>query len=111
MSSQKLGVVTSRILNHHRQHCVHNRQVALKRNELLGRKLVFNSIALILCTQTVPLKTHEELRVRFKMLEAKRAEDREKLRDLDRLKSELAQLKETRSSGEGEPSLLMFLIS
>lgn len=39
-------------------------------------------------TQTVPKKEHEELLAKLRILEARRAEDRERLRDVDRLKEE-----------------------
>eukprot|EP00160_Parvularia_atlantis_P011966 Unigene2369_Nuclearia_a/m.7300 Unigene2369_Nuclearia_a/g.7300 ORF Unigene2369_Nuclearia_a/g.7300 Unigene2369_Nuclearia_a/m.7300 type:complete len:229 (-) Unigene2369_Nuclearia_a:136-822(-) len=42
--------------------------------------------------QTVPLKTHEELKAKFRIIENKRLEDREKLKELDRVKSELQTL-------------------
>jgi len=37
----------------------------------------------------VPYKVHEDLKTRFKFLEAKRLDDREKLKELDKLRSEV----------------------
>eukprot|EP00158_Paraphelidium_tribonemae_P009616 Partr_v1_DN28910_c0_g1_i1_m25417 putative DyNactin len=47
--------------------------------------------------KTVPLKEFEELRMRMKLLEAKRVEDKDKLRDLERLKSDNEQLSQFKS--------------
>ncbi|KAJ1854488.1 hypothetical protein GGH12_004218 [Coemansia sp. RSA 1822] len=44
-----------------------------------------------LAAQTVPLKQHEELRLKFKFLEQKRSEDRQRLQEADKMRSEAEQ--------------------
>ena len=52
-------------------------------------------------SQTVSLKSHEELKLRMKILESKRAEDREKLKELDKAKEEAKRLTEANSKLTG----------
>jgi len=47
----------------------------------------------------VPYKVHEDLKTRFKFLEAKRLEDREKLKELDRLRSEVQMVRAAQKPG------------
>ena len=42
-------------------------------------------------TQTVSIRDHEELAMKLKILETKRADDREKLKEMERLRAELEQ--------------------
>ncbi|KAJ2502077.1 hypothetical protein GGH96_001355 [Coemansia sp. RSA 1972] len=44
-----------------------------------------------LAAQTVPLKQYEELRLKFKFLEQKRSEDRQRLQEADKMRSEAEQ--------------------
>jgi dynactin 1 len=51
--------------------------------------------------QMVPLKDFEETKLKLKILEGKRAEDRERLKDYEKLKNEVEQLQLTKSKLSG----------
>lgn len=51
----------------------------------------------------VPLKDYEELRFKLKILEAKRQEDRERLREHEKIKEEAEQFLTLRNKLQGTP--------
>ena len=60
----------------------------------------------------VPLKDYEELRLKLKILENKRAEDREKMRETEKMKQEAEQFLSVKPKLQGlltQVSVLMLL--
>jgi len=51
---------------------------------------------------TVPLKEYDELRIKLRILETKRAEDREKLREAEKVKEESEQFLSHRTKLQGK---------
>jgi dynactin 1 len=57
----------------------------------------------------VPKREHDELQAKLRILEARRAEDRERLRDVDKLKEEAEEWLKVKEKSKGtvEHSLLL----
>lgn len=53
----------------------------------------------------MPKKEHEELQAKLRILEARRAEDRERLREVDKLKEESEEWLRVKEKSKGELGL------